>query len=467
MICRNRLSFLVSVIIAACCLPPSTLGAIPALQDAPPSIADIEQWVRQLDSNEFVMRKVATQNLIRAGRPAISPLAEVLRGSNLEVTTRAVHALRELALQGDEATEVEAREALENVAKTRPTAASRLASDALIALNEQRQQRAMERLRKLGAKIGFAQNPGAFGARMAVLQVEIGPAWQGTDDDLRQLRWIDELDKLILMGPKVLDGSLRTIEKLPNLRYLTIRNAKVTDAALRHIRDHRVLSELDLMYIPVTDSCIEDLKTLVNATRIRIFGTQVSSNAALELDNALANATIEHKQGAFLGVRCLQGPLPCEVSRVVAGSAADQAGVRTGDIIIEYGGNPIRNFDDLRKLIGQNKVGETIDIQVIRGGQPVLGKFRRVEGLNLGLTAKEQILGCEVTAVTADSAAAKAKIQKGDVIVEFNDERIASLKQLEEAYKESPVNQESEFGFLRNARTFQMKARFGEWQDEE
>jgi hypothetical protein len=464
---RNRVGFLVSAMIAACCLPLSILGAPPALQDAPSSAADIEQWIRQLDSNEFVMRKVATQNLIRAGRPAISPLAEVLRGSNLEVTTRAVHALRELALQGDETAELEAREALENVAKTRPTAASRLASDALIALNEQRQQRAMERLRKLGAKIGFAQNQGAFAAQMAILQVEIGPAWQGTASDLRQLRWIEELDKLILMGPKVDDSSLSTVEKLPNLRYLTIRNAKVTDAALRHIRHHRVLSELDLMYIPVTDSCVEDLKTLVNATRIRIFGTQVSSNAALELDNALANATIEHKQGAFLGVRCHQGPLPCEVSRVVAGSAADQAGVRPGDIIIEYGGNPIRNFDDLRQLIGQNKVGETIDIQVIRGGQPILAEFTRLEGLKMGITAKEQVLGCEVTAVAADSAAAKAKLKKGDVILEFNDERITSLKQLEEAYSEAPVNQESEFGFLRNASTLQMKARFGEWQDED
>jgi hypothetical protein len=439
---------------------------IAPLDDAPTAV-EIEQWIQHLDSNEFIRRKVATQNLIKAGRPAIAPLAKVLRKSNLEVTTRAIHALRELALHGDEETELKARQALENVAKTRPTAASRLASDAIIALNEQRQQRAIDRLRKLGAKIGFGQNATAFASRSAILHIEIGVTWQGTAADLRQLRWIEELDKLTLMGPRISDMSLEVIEKLPQLRYLTIRNANVTDVAIRKLRNHPSMSELDLMYIPVTDRCINDLKTLVNASRIRLFGTNVTSAAALELENTLVNVSIEHKVGAFLGVRCLQGPMPCEVSRVVSGSAADQAGVRAGDIIVEYDGKPIRDFDDLRKLIGQNRVGDTIEIQVIRGGQPALSKFENAEGLSLGITATDNVLGCEITAIAADSAAARANIAKGDIVVEFNDERITSLKQLEDAFQDAPVGQQSEFGVLRNARKMKMKARFGEWQDEE
>jgi hypothetical protein len=464
--CRPWLGYKAAVLLIAGCLTPA-LRAAPSDTPDVPTAAEIDRWVRQLDSNEFIRRKVATQNLIKAGRPAIAPLAEVLRGSNLEVTTRAIHALRELALQGDDDTEAEARLALESVARTRPTAASRLAGDAIVALNEQRQQRAVDRLRQLGAKIGFAQNQRAFAGQLAVLQVEIGPTWQGTAADLRQLRWIDELDKLILMGAQVDDDAVQTVAELPDLRYLTVRNAKVTDAGMRHLRHHRSLSELDLMYIPISDNCVDDLKTLVNASRIRIFGTNFSSDAAQQLDNTLINATIEHKQGAFLGVRCLQGPMPCEVSRVVSGSAADKAGLRTADIIVGYAGEPIRNFDDLRELIGKNKVGETIEIQVLRGGQPTLGRFARVNGMPLGVAATDGVMGCEVTAVAADSAAALAKLRKGDIIVEFNDERITSLKQLQEAFKDVPPNRACEIGFLRNTERLNMKARFGEWQEEE
>ncbi len=362
-----------------------------------PSTADIRLWIQQLDSNEFVMRKAATENLIQAGQAAIAPLSEALNGSNLEVTTRAIHALRELSLQGDEATETEARKALERIARTRPTSASRLAADALVALNELRQQRAIDRLKKLGARIGLTRNTIGFPPQPVVLRVEIGPAWQGTAADLRQLRWIDEMEELELTGPQVTDAYLLPVEQLPGLRSLIIKNANITDVAIRSIRDHRSLTKLDLMYTPVTDRCLDDLKTLVNATTIRIFGTNVTATAALDLDNALAQAKVEHKAGAFLGVRCQQGPWPCEVTRVVEGSAADQAGVKAGDIIVEYGGNAIRDFDDLRKHIGQNKVGEDLTIQVIRGGQPLAGKCLRVEGLPLGITAKEHVFGCEVT----------------------------------------------------------------------
>ncbi len=464
--CRPWLSYLAALTVAGCLTPGRSAAAAPP-QDAPPPSADVERWVRQLDSNEFLRRKAATENLIKAGRPAIAPLAEVLRGSNLEVTTRAIHALRELAVQGDDDTELEARQALETIARTRPTAASRLASDAILALNERRQQRSVDRLRKLGAKIGFGQSRSAFAGQMAVLQAEIGTMWQGTAADLRQLRWIEELNKLVLTGPRIDDATVKAVAELPDLRYLTVRNAQVTDAAIRHLRNHRSLSELDLMYIPVTDRCMDDLKTLVNASRIRIFGTNVSPDAAEQLAGALANANIEHKRGAFLGVRCLQGPMPCEVSQVVGGSGADEAGLRMGDIIVGYAGKPIRSFDDLRELIGQYKVGDTVEIQVIRGGQPALGKFVRADGMPSGITAEQGVLGCEVTAVAPDSAASIAGLRKGDILVEFNDERITSVKQLEEAFEEAPNGQPSAFGFLRDASKLTMTARFGEWQDEE
>ena len=67
---RHWQGALASVLLAACFLPnlPDAVA-----QEVAASADEIEVWIRQLDSNEFIRRKVATQNLIKAGRPAIAP----------------------------------------------------------------------------------------------------------------------------------------------------------------------------------------------------------------------------------------------------------------------------------------------------------------------------------------------------------------------------------------------------------
>lgn len=50
-------------------------------------------------------------------------------------------------------------------------------------------------------------------------------------------------------------------------------------------------------------------------------------------------------------------------------SAAKDAGLLTGDIVIDFDGYPIRGIDDLHKLLTDERIGSNVPVTVIRGVQ--------------------------------------------------------------------------------------------------
>jgi len=50
-------------------------------------------------------------------------------------------------------------------------------------------------------------------------------------------------------------------------------------------------------------------------------------------------------------------------------SAAKEAGLQAGDIMIEFDGYPIRGIDDLHKLLTDERIGRRTPVTVIRGVQ--------------------------------------------------------------------------------------------------
>jgi S1-C subfamily serine protease len=58
------------------------------------------------------------------------------------------------------------------------------------------------------------------------------------------------------------------------------------------------------------------------------------------------------------------GVLVTEVSRA---GPADGAGVREGDLLVTFGGEPIERTDDLHRLLGGERVGEAVPLQLLRG----------------------------------------------------------------------------------------------------
>jgi S1-C subfamily serine protease len=83
---------------------------------------------------------------------------------------------------------------------------------------------------------------------------------------------------------------------------------------------------------------------------------------------------------AFLGVAGGTRPLPprsatavghthgFEVITVTPGSAADRAGIRVEDVLVEIDGVPVRDAGDLQALMVEQRIGTAIAVTLVRNG---------------------------------------------------------------------------------------------------
>jgi S1-C subfamily serine protease len=56
------------------------------------------------------------------------------------------------------------------------------------------------------------------------------------------------------------------------------------------------------------------------------------------------------------------------INAVSEGSAAAEAGLRPGDIIVEFAGEPVRGVDDLHRLLTEDRIGELLPLKILRRG---------------------------------------------------------------------------------------------------
>ena len=142
------------------------------------------------------------------------------------------------------------------------------------------------------------------------------------------------------------------------------------------------------------------------------------------------------------------------VSQVVEGSPAEKAGVRTGDVITSVNGQPVKSNSELRNTIGLLRVGDRVDIGLVRDGKPlkVTAVIADTSGELSGgpasihksfegaaLADAPDAGGTLVRSVAPGSAAAQAGLRADDVIVGANRGKVANLHELRERAKGAAV----------------------------
>ena len=63
-----------------------------------------------------------------------------------------------------------------------------------------------------------------------------------------------------------------------------------------------------------------------------------------------------------------RGDEAVEVVEVIAGSPADDAGLRPEDLVVAVDGLPVRGVDDLHRLMTEDRIGVTSDVEIVRQG---------------------------------------------------------------------------------------------------
>jgi serine protease Do len=151
------------------------------------------------------------------------------------------------------------------------------------------------------------------------------------------------------------------------------------------------------------------------------------------------------------GMKRVEGAL---VSNVAPGSAAADAGLKSGDVITEVNGEPVLRSGSLSSLIGLSAPGERVKLKVWRdhgertleaklGGaedaeKKVADAGASVESGQLGLTLRpltrdekrEAKLDAGLVVEDVGGAAARAGIEAGDVLLAINGKTVESLEQV-------------------------------------
>lgn len=202
------------------------------------------------------------------------------------------------------------------------------------------------------------------------------------------------------------------------------------------------------------------------------------------------------KDTALQGVR---------IEDVPPGSPAEKAGLKEGDVVVEFDGERVRSVRQFTRLVQETPVGRTVKVAIVRAGERrvvdatpesrpfswtmdidgarLRGEIERglrnlpeeLRGLGsawvgrsrLGVTVQSlsaQLAeyfgvkdgGALVTRVTRDSAAEKAGLKAGDVIISVNGDRVRDADDL--THEIAGVAGEVTLGIVRDKKEMMLKA---------
>ena len=137
------------------------------------------------------------------------------------------------------------------------------------------------------------------------------------------------------------------------------------------------------------------------------------------------------------------------VTHVSEDSPAEKSGIKAEDIIIEVNNESISSTGQLRSRVGKHKIGDEIEIAVLRNGKKKV--FEVEVGEPAEVTAREGRLhrllegasfedseendGVVVTSLAPNSTAAYSGLRVGNVIVGTNKVRVKNMRDFSKALK--------------------------------
>ena len=187
--------------------------------------------------------------------------------------------------------------------------------------------------------------------------------------------------------------------------------------------------------------------------------------------------TVSPEMAKAFGMSEPRGALVAEVH---PGSPAEKAGLQREDIIIEYNDQPIKEMNELPRLVAATPPGTKTTVKVLREGKektlPITVTELKEERLaeeseeiedesSIGLVVEDvdprlarrfglkEDKGVVVVNTVSGSAAEEAGIRRGDIILEVNGKEVADVKAFQKIMAEQPKKAFVRFLIRREGRT--------------
>ncbi len=304
---------------------------------------------------------------------------------------------------------------------------------------------------------------------LAVLKIDspnpLPVAEMGDSDRLKVGQWAIAignpfgLDRTVTVG--IISATART-----RVGVATYENFIQTDASINPGNSGGPLLNLDGRVIGVNTAIVAAGQGIgfsipINEARL-VMNQLIKSGRVVRGWLGVAIQDVTDELSSSFGVREREGVL---VADVIKGGPAEKAGVRPGDVVVEFNGVKIKEVPDLQRRVANVTPGETVKLTVVRDKQMVpvtvaIGEMpaeatavaaveRETEGLGMQVEAlapdaAERLRlpfsqGLIVTDVASGGPADRAGLRRGDVILEVERRPVMDLAELRRALTAAPA----------------------------
>src|SRR5687768_12722302 len=305
---------------------------------------------------------------------------------------------------------------------------------------------------------------------LAVLKIDspnpLPVAEMGDSDRLKVGQWAIAignpfgLDRTVTVG--IIFATART-----RVGVATYENFIQTDASINPGNSGGPLLNLDGRVIGVNTAIVAAGQGIgfsipINEARL-VMNQLIKSGRVVRGWLGVAIQDVTDELSRSFGVREREGVL---VADVIKGGPAEKAGVRAGDVVVEFNGSKIKEVPDLQRRVASVAPGERVKLIVVRDKQTIpvtvaIGEMpaedrgvaaveRETEGLGMQVEtlspdAAERLglpfsQGLIVTDVATGGPADRAGLRRGDVILEVDRRPVTDLAALRRALSAAPAD---------------------------
>ncbi|TFG76750.1 MAG: PDZ domain-containing protein, partial [Thermodesulfobacteriales bacterium] len=179
------------------------------------------------------------------------------------------------------------------------------------------------------------------------------------------------------------------------------------------------------------------------------------------------------------------------VSDLAPDGPAEKAGIKRGDVVVEFNGKKVKDVSDLTNLAAETAPGSDVDVKIVEDGKTKTIKVKLEEfpdqkaqienevRENLGIRVKkltpeiakrfnlDQDDGVIISNVQQGSAAGDAGLQPGDIILEIDKKPINTLDNYSEALENVKSGDTALFLVKRGSNTIYSAIRVSEDENED
>jgi len=182
---------------------------------------------------------------------------------------------------------------------------------------------------------------------------------------------VEAVDVGVIGGPIFFGGGMMIrMDGGMSPGYMTLgREWRGGDAGLKHLKDLSSVAQLQIDHADLSDAALPHMAQMKSLKYVSIRGGKFSPDALRAFHRQRPNVSLMAMGEGMMGVNAAFNSEGCVLDSVIAGTAAHEAGLQSGDKVTSIAGEPIADFSELTIAVSTRKPGDKLRVVYDRGGE--------------------------------------------------------------------------------------------------